>query len=40
VLTTLVGFIAFYSVLLMVDIYLMIKTVRQGPGVFAPESPE
>ena len=40
VLITLVGFIAFYSALLLVDIYLMIKTVRLGPVVFAPESPE
>ena len=40
VLITLVGFIAFYSALLAVDIYLMIKTVRLGPDVFAPESPE
>src|SRR5476649_2839819 len=37
VLVTLVGFIAFYSALLVVDIYLMIKTVRLGPDVFAPE---
>jgi cytochrome bd ubiquinol oxidase subunit I len=31
VLTTLVGFILFYSTLLVVDIYLMIKAVRLGP---------
>jgi cytochrome d ubiquinol oxidase subunit I len=31
VLTTLVGFIAFYSILLIVDIYLMVKAVRFGP---------
>ena len=37
VLTTLVGFIGFYSALLVVDIYLMIKAVRLGPDVFAPE---
>ena len=32
VLTTLVGFIAFYSTLLVVDIYLMTKTIRLGPS--------
>src|SRR5476651_1575669 len=37
VLTTLIGFIGFYSALLVVDIYLMIKTVRLGPAVFGPE---
>ena len=37
VLTTLVGFIGFYSALLVVDIYLMIKAIRLGPGLFAPE---
>jgi len=31
VLTTLVGFIVFYSSLAVVDVYLMIKTVRLGP---------
>jgi cytochrome d ubiquinol oxidase subunit I len=31
VLTTLVGFIAFYSTLLVVDIYLMMRAIRQGP---------
>jgi len=36
VLTTLVGFIAFYSTLLVVDIYLMVKAVRMGPSVAAP----
>jgi cytochrome d ubiquinol oxidase subunit I len=32
VLTTLVGFITFYSALLVVDIYLMTKTIRLGPA--------
>ena len=32
VLTTLVGFIAFYSALLLVDIYLMAKAIRLGPS--------
>ena len=31
VLTTLIGFIAFYSALLVVDIYLMTKAIRLGP---------
>jgi len=31
VLTTLVGFIVFYSTLLVVDIYLMTKAIRLGP---------
>ncbi|MBV8474528.1 MAG: cytochrome ubiquinol oxidase subunit I, partial [Hyphomicrobiales bacterium] len=31
VVTTLVGFIAFYSILLIVDIYLMVRAVRIGP---------
>jgi cytochrome d ubiquinol oxidase subunit I len=31
VLVTLFGFISFYSVLLIVDIYLMVKAVRLGP---------
>nr|WP_307437370.1 cytochrome ubiquinol oxidase subunit I [Labrys monachus] len=31
VLTTLIGFIAFYSILLVVDIYLMVKAIRLGP---------
>src|SRR5580692_8842315 len=32
VLTTLIGFITFYSALLVVDIYLMTKTIRLGPA--------
>lgn len=32
VLTTLIGFILFYSSLAVVDVYLMIKTVRLGPA--------
>jgi cytochrome bd ubiquinol oxidase subunit I len=36
VLTTLVGFVAFYSTLLLVDIYLMVKAIRIGPGVAQP----
>ena len=35
VATTLIGFIAFYSTLLVVEIYLMVKTVRNGPGIVA-----
>jgi cytochrome bd ubiquinol oxidase subunit I len=35
VLTTLVGFIVFYSILLIVDIYLMVKAVRFGPALIA-----
>lgn len=31
VLTTLIGFIVFYSVLLVVELYLMIKAIRLGP---------
>lgn len=31
VMTTLIGFITFYSALLAVDIYLMTKTIRLGP---------
>jgi cytochrome bd ubiquinol oxidase subunit I len=37
VLITLFGFIGFYSALLLVDIYLMVKAVRLGPGEIAPE---
>jgi cytochrome bd ubiquinol oxidase subunit I len=36
VLVTLFGFIGFYSALLIVDIYLMVKAVRLGPGDIAP----
>ena len=36
VLFTLVGFISFYSALLIVDVYLMVKAIRLGPGHFAP----
>ncbi|WP_307273171.1 cytochrome ubiquinol oxidase subunit I [Labrys wisconsinensis] len=37
VLTTLVGFIVFYSTLLVVDVYLMIKAIRLGPGLSEPD---
>jgi len=41
VLTTLIGFIVFYSSLAIVDVYLMVKTVRLGPtAVFAPPTPQ
>jgi len=41
VLTTLIGFIVFYSSLAIVDIYLMVKTVRLGPGaVLSPATPD
>jgi cytochrome d ubiquinol oxidase subunit I len=36
VLVTLFGFIGFYSALLIVDIYLMVKAVRIGPGEAEP----
>jgi cytochrome bd ubiquinol oxidase subunit I len=36
VLVTLVGFIGFYSILLLVDVYLMVKAIRLGPGHIAP----
>jgi cytochrome d ubiquinol oxidase subunit I len=36
VLVTLFGFIGFYSALLLVDIYLMVKAIRLGPGHIAP----
>jgi cytochrome d ubiquinol oxidase subunit I len=36
VIITLVGFIGFYSALLLVDIFLMIKAVRLGPNEIAP----
>lgn len=35
--TTLIGFVGFYSVLLVVDLYLMTKTIRLGPdALLAP----
>ena len=37
VLTTLLGFVAVYSVLLIVDVYLMTKAIRQGPAPAGPE---
>lgn len=40
VMTTLVGFIVFYSTLLVVEIYLMAKAIRIGPQVAAPRSPK
>jgi cytochrome bd ubiquinol oxidase subunit I len=36
VLTTLIGFVVFYSTLLLVDVYLMAKAIRIGPGVAQP----
>ena len=36
VVTTLIGFVLFYSALLIVDVYLMVKTVRHGPGPLPP----
>jgi len=38
VATTLIGFALFYSVLLVVDIYLMVKTIRDGPDAAEPET--
>ncbi|HUB64017.1 MAG TPA: cytochrome ubiquinol oxidase subunit I [Methylocella sp.] len=35
VVVTLVGFVTFYSTLLLVDIYLMVKAIRLGPGHLA-----
>ncbi|WP_036260704.1 cytochrome ubiquinol oxidase subunit I [Methylocapsa aurea] len=35
---TLIGFIAFYSALLVVDIYLMVKAIRHGPGELEPDA--
>ena len=32
VLITLIGFIVFYSTLAIVDVYLMVKTIKAGPG--------
>jgi cytochrome d ubiquinol oxidase subunit I len=40
ILTTLVGFIVFYSTLLVVDVYLMAKAIRIGPSVVAPRQPQ
>jgi len=37
VLTTLLGFVAIYSVLLIVDVFLMTKAIRLGP---APSEPD
>ena len=36
VVVTLIGFIGFYSALLLVDIFLMVKAVRLGPEELAP----
>ena len=33
VATTLIGFATFYSILLVVEVYLMVKTVRMGPDL-------
>jgi cytochrome d ubiquinol oxidase subunit I len=38
VMITLVGFVLFYSTLLVVDIYLMVKTVKTGPGPLPPHA--
>jgi cytochrome bd ubiquinol oxidase subunit I len=35
--TTLVGFVVFYSTLAVVDVYLMVKTVKAGPPENQPE---
>lgn len=42
VMTTLIGFIVFYSTLLVVDLYLMAKAIRLGPveGSAHPLSPD
>ncbi len=37
VLTTLTGFILFYSTLLVIEIYLMVKTIRLGPALIGPD---
>ena len=34
--TTLIGFVVFYSTLAVVDVYLMVKTVKDGPPSGAP----
>jgi cytochrome d ubiquinol oxidase subunit I len=39
VLTTLIGFIVFYTTLAIVDVYLMLKAIRQGPGEAAGSEP-
>jgi len=36
--TTLIGFVVFYSTLAVVDVYLMLKTVKAGPPAQAPAS--
>ena len=38
VLFTLIGFVVFYSTLAVVDIYLMLKTIRIGPDAYAGQS--
>ena len=40
VVTTLVGFVLFYSALLVADVYLMVKTIRIGPGQLASHGTE
>ena len=40
VATTLLGFIAFYSTLLIVEIYLMVKTMRMGPDIVESRAPQ
>jgi cytochrome bd ubiquinol oxidase subunit I len=37
VLITLIGFIVFYSSLLVIEIYLMVKTIRLGPTLVEPD---
>jgi cytochrome bd ubiquinol oxidase subunit I len=37
VTVTLVGFIAFYTALLLVDIFIMVKAIRLGPEEIAPQ---
>jgi cytochrome d ubiquinol oxidase subunit I len=39
VATTLVGFIVFYTTLAIVDVFLMLKAIRQGPGEAAGSEP-
>ena len=39
ILTTLVGFVVFYSTLLVADVYLMVKTIRNGPGPLETHDP-
>lgn len=38
VVTTLVGFVVFYSALLIIDVYLMVKTIRHGPSELPPHA--